>query len=294
MNYQESFINYLQYEKRFSPHTITAYKNDLGQFVQFSTEVIGEFNVNRVDSKFVREWVIYLMEGGCTPRSVNRKISTLKSFFKYLMKQGAAGNNPATGIPLPKIRKKLPNFVEEENLNHLLDDGFFGQSFEELRNKLIITLLYGTGIRRAELVNLKIIDLNRTECLMKVLGKRQKERIIPYPRSLESEIDSYLIVRETIDKTNSGYLLLTETGEKVYDKLIYRVVKENLSKVTLLEKRSPHVLRHSYATHLMNRGADLNAVKELLGHSNLTATQVYTHTTFEKLQRIYKQTHPRG
>jgi integrase/recombinase XerC len=129
---------------------------------------------------------------------------------------------------------------------------------------------------------------------MKVLGKRQKERIIPYPRSLESEIDSYLIVRETIDKTNSGYLLLTETGEKVYDKLIYRVVKENLSKVTLLEKRSPHVLRHSYATHLMNRGADLNAVKELLGHSNLTATQVYTHTTFEKLQRIYKQTHPRG
>lgn len=294
MDNQESFINYLKYEKRFSPHTVIAYKNDLGQFVQYCNEMIGEFNVNTVDSKFLRSWVVFLMDNGNTPKSVNRKISTLKSFFKFLLKEGLILSNPLVNIPLPKIRKKLPYFMGEENLNHLLDDGLFDQSFEGIRDKLIISLLYGTGIRRTELSNLKLTDINRADCLIKVLGKRNKERIIPYPRTLDKDIGDYLTARSEINCLDSGFLFLTLKGEQVYDKLIYRVVNENLSKVTSLEKRSPHVLRHSYATHLLDRGADLNAVKELLGHSNLAATQIYTHTSFEKLQKIYKQTHPRG
>jgi integrase/recombinase XerC len=237
---------------------------------------------------------VFLMDNGNTPKSVNRKISTLKSFFKFLLKEGLIQSNPLVNIPLPKIRKKLPYFMGEENLNHLLDDGLFDQSFEGIRDKLIISLLYGTGIRRTELSNLKLADINRADCLIKVLGKRNKERIIPYPRTLDKDIGDYLTARSEINCLDSGFLFLTLKGEQVYDKLIYRVVNENLSKVTSLEKRSPHVLRHSYATHLLDRGADLNAVKELLGHSNLAATQIYTHTSFEKLQKIYKQTHPRG
>ena len=242
----------------------------------------------------VRNWVVHLMEKDLTPRSVNRKVTTIKSFFKFLMKEQIVENNPATLLPLPKIRKKLPNFVEESNLNHLLDDGFFEDNFAGIRDKLIITLLYGTGIRLAELLNLKESDINQKEHLIRVLGKRKKERVIPYPAGINKLLELYVNVkRETIGSV-SERLLVTDSGKPVYEKLIYRVVKNNLSKITLLEKKSPHVLRHTYATHLLNKGADLNAVKELLGHSNLAATQIYTHTTFERLHDIYKQAHPRG
>ncbi|HDR51157.1 MAG TPA: integrase [Mariniphaga anaerophila] len=297
MNYQESFINYLKYEKRNSSHTVVAYKKDLDQFVTYCTETIGEFDVKRVDSKVVRSWVVHLMEKNYTPRSVNRKVSTLKAFFRFLMKDESITElkiNPAVNIPLPKIRKKLPAFVEENNLHHLLDDGFFSNDFKGVRDKLIITLLYGTGIRLAELLNLKEKDFNTKGYLIKVLGKRQKERIIPYPRSINPLLQQYLEIRNREIGNTPQVLLVTEKGEPVYEKLIYRVVKRNLQLVTSLEKKSPHILRHSYATHLLNKGADLNAVKELLGHSNLSATQVYTHTTFEKLHDIYKQAHPRG
>ncbi len=294
MSYQESFINYLKYEKRFSPHTVVAYTNDLDQFVQFCTSMIGEFSVNKVDSTLVRSWIVSLMEQNLSPRSVNRKVTTLKSFFKFLMKEQVVEVNPAVGLPLPKIRKKLPNFVEENNLHHLLDDGFFDDDFNGIRDKLIVYLLYGTGIRLSELMGLKNTDIDTKEYLIRVLGKRNKERIIPYPKSINNLLELYVRVREETIGGKSERLLVTEKGKPVYEKLIYRVVKQNLSKVTLLEKRSPHVLRHSYATHLLNKGADLNAVKELLGHSNLAATQVYTHTTFEKLRDSYKQAHPRG
>ncbi len=294
MSYQESFINYLKYEKRFSSHTVVAYKNDLDQFVQYCTAVVGEFIVNGVDTKLVRSWIVHLMEQELSPRSVNRKVSTVKSFYKFLMKEQIVENNPAINLPLPKIRKKLPNFVEENNLHHLLDDGFFSDDFRGVRDKLIINLLYGTGIRLAELLQLKDTDINTKEYLIKVLGKRNKERVIPYPKSINNLLGLYVKLRNEQVETSSLRLLVTEKGKPVYEKLIYRVVKDNLSKVTSLEKRSPHVLRHTYATHLLNKGADLNAVKELLGHSNLAATQVYTHTTFEKLQGIYKQAHPRG
>jgi len=294
MDYQESFINYLAFEKRCSSHTVVAYKNDLDQFVQFCVQVVGEFNVKKVDSKLVRSWIVQLMENKISARSVNRKITTVKSFFKYLEKEQLVENSPATHLTLPKIRKKLPNFVEEKNLNHLLDDGFFLDDFTGLRDKLIITLLYGTGIRLAELLRLKDNDIDTKMCLIKVLGKRNKERIIPYPVPINGLLKIYIEIRNNTVKSNTERLLVTEKGSAVYEKLVYRVVTQNLAKVTLLEKKSPHVLRHTYATHLLNRGADLNAVKELLGHSNLAATQIYTHTSFEKLHDIYKQAHPRG
>ena len=294
MSYQESFINYLKNEKRYSSHTIVAYKNDLDQFVLFCTEMIGEFNVKEVDSKLVRNWVVSLMEQNLSPRSASRKVTTLKTFFKYLMREQIVDNNPAVNIPLPKIRKKLPNFVEEKSLHHLLDDGYFSNDFCGIRDKLIIYLLYGTGIRLAELQRLKESDFIKKEYLIRVIGKRNKERIIPYPRSINNLLELYVEIRNKEVELKTDKLLVTDKGKPVYEKLIYRVVKNNLTKVTSLEKKSPHVLRHTYATHLLNKGADLNAVKELLGHSNLAATQVYTHTTFEKLHDIYKQAHPRG
>lgn len=294
MGYQESFIDYLKYEKRYSPHTVVAYKNDLDQFVDYCTILVGDFNVKEIDSKTVRNWVINLMENETSPRSVARKVTTLKSFFKYLLKEQIVENNPAVNIPLPKTRKKLPYFVDENQLNSLLDDGFFENDFKGTRDKLIIALLYGTGIRLAELMNLKDSDINKKESELKVLGKRNKERVIPYPKSLNNLIDNYVEIRNREIVSNTSMFFVTKKGKPVYEKLIYRVVKNNLSKVTALEKKSPHVLRHSYATHLLNKGADLNAVKELLGHANLAATQIYTHTTFEKLHNIYKQAHPRG
>lgn len=294
MELQESFISYLQYEKRCSSHTIKAYKNDLDQFVEFCTNMVGEFNVNKVDSKLVREWIVSLVDHEISARSVNRKITTLKSFYKHLVKLGVLELNPASGLALPKIRKKLPSFVQEDKLSQLLDNGYFENDFTGIRDKLIITLFYGTGIRLSELIGLKETDIDRKSCVLKVLGKRNKERIIPYPISINQLIEQYVILKNNVNCDSVEVLFITEKGTPVYEKLVYRIVTRNLSKVTLLEKKSPHVLRHTYATHLLNNGADLNAVKELLGHSNLAATQIYTHTTFKKLHDIYKQAHPRG
>jgi integrase/recombinase XerC len=294
MSYQESFISYLKYEKRYSNHTIVAYKKDLDQFIHYCTEMIGEFDVKRIDSKLMRRWIINLMGHQLTPRSVNRKVSSVRAFFIFLMKGKVLEKNPAANLPLPKIRKKLPNFVEERNLHHLLDDGFFKDDFNGKRDKLIISLLYGTGIRLAELLKLKDSSIDTTAYLIKVTGKRQKERIIPYPRSINNLLSQYMEERDGMLGFTPPVLLVTNKGNPVYEKLVYRIVKKNLGLVTSLEKKSPHVLRHTYATHLLNKGADLNAVKELLGHSNLAATEIYTHTTFEKLRDIYKQAHPRG
>ena len=269
MNYQESFISYLTFEKRRSSHTVIAYKKDLDQFVTFYTEMIGVFDFKKVDAKTVRSWIVYLMDLKYTPRSVNRKVSTIKAFYRYLMKNEIVEVNPAVNVTLPKIRKKLPNYVEENNLNRLFDNGYFSDDFTGIRNKLIILLLYGTGIRLAELLKLKEKDIDMGEYLIKVNGKRQKERVIPYPRSINPLLQQYLEIRNHEIANTPDVLLITEKGKPVYFKLVYRVVNRYLSLVTSLEKKSPHVLRHSYATHLLNKGADLNAVKELLGHSSL-------------------------
>ncbi|WP_167615393.1 tyrosine-type recombinase/integrase [Maribellus sediminis] len=295
MSYQESFINYLKYEKRYSAHTVVAYKNDLDQFVEYSAIVIGEFHVKAVTTDTVRGWLLHLMEQGLTPRSIHRKATTVKSFYNFLMREDVVESNPASNLTLPKVRKKLPNFVDEKSLNHLLDDlGNFDDDFSGVRDKLILSLFYGTGIRLSELINLKERDIDTREKLIRVLGKRQKERIIPYPSEINNLLENYVIARNKQIGYKTDFLLVTEKGKQVYEKLVYRVVKKSLGKVTSLEKKSPHVLRHTYATHLLNKGADLNAVKELLGHANLAATQVYTHTTFEKLRDSYKQAHPRG
>jgi integrase/recombinase XerC len=294
MSHQESFINYLKYEKRYSHLTAIAYKKDLDQFEEFYVKTIGDFNVEGINDKIARMWVVELMDKGISARTVNKKISALKSFYKYLLRFEVVKENNLDNVIVPKVRKKLPQFVEEKNLDHLLDDGYFGKDFEALRDKLILSLLYGTGVRLSELMHLKDADIHTTEYLIKVLGKRNKERIVPYPRSLNQLIDEYKSERTRLFGSTAGVLFLTEKGKPVYEKLIYRVVNKYLSMVTTLDKKSPHVLRHSFATHMLNHGADLNAVKEMLGHSNLSATQIYTHTSLEKIRKVYRQAHPRS
>lgn len=293
MSLPEEFIKYLQFQKRYSAHTLVAYQTDLDQFIQYMDKSFGDFKFKEVTPKQIRGWVVMLMDEGVSSRSVNRKVTTLKSFYKFLMREGHCETNPAQLVTTPKVGKKLPTFVQEDNLNDLLDLGVFPQDFEGARDQLIISLLYGTGIRLAELKGLKLVDFNQADYTVKVLGKRNKERIVPYPKDLNHILKNYLKFRSEISG-NTDFLFITSRGKQVYDKLIYRVVKKYLNLVTTINKKSPHVLRHSYATHLLNHGANLNAVKELLGHSNLSATQVYTHTTFEKLKEIYKQAHPRS
>lgn len=294
MSYQESFLRYLKFEKRCSDHTILAYKKDLDQFETFLFKWVGDFNILEVDRNMIRQWVVSLMEWGDAPNTVVRKVTALKSFYKYLMRQELIDTSPAAMVITPRIRRKLPEFVDENSLHALLDNGYFQQDFEGLRDKLMVSLFYGSGIRLSELKNLKETDLQQSESLVRVLGKNRKERIVPYPRSINPLINDYFMCRDNEFPDGCQTLFVTAKGKPVYEKLIYRVVRKYLSFVTTLEKKSPHVLRHSFATHLLNRGADLNAVKELLGHSNLAATQVYTHTSTEKIQRIYKQAHPRA
>ena len=287
---QEKFINYLSSEKRFSVHTITSYSNDINQFFLFlSKEYKIESELSEVNFQIVRSWIASLLEKGVAPRSVNRKISTLKTFFKFLIREGVIQESPMLKVVAPKSKKRLPLFVEEDQIESLLngvefDDGFIGE-----RDKLIIELFYVTGIRLSELINIKISDLNFDNNLVKVLGKRNKERLIPLSSRIVKELQ-FFIENYKID----NYLFTNLGGTKVYTKLVYRVVNKYIGKISSINKKSPHILRHTFATHMLNHGADINAIKELLGHANLSATQVYTHNTIEKLKSVYKQAHPRA
>lgn len=290
----ELFFSYLKYEKRYSKHTITAYENDLDQFILFGKKLVEDFCVEEVDYHLIRQWIISMMNNGIIARSVNRKISTLKTFYKFLMREGVIVKNPTDHVAVPKMAKKLPEFVQEKEINRLFDGKFFTEDFEGRRDKAVVSLFYGTGIRLSELVGIRIPDLNLTEKIVKVNGKRNKERLVPFPLEISAILDEYIKMRNALFPDSENFLFLTGNGEPVYNKLIYRIVKRQLSLVTTIDKKSPHILRHSYATHLLNRGADMNAIKELLGHANLAATQVYTHTTFEQLKKVYKQAHPRA
>ena len=290
----ELFLSYLKYEKRYSTHTLTAYENDLGQFVLFGKKLAEDFHVEEADYPLIREWVVSLMNNGTLARSVNRKLSTLKTFYKFLMREGVIVKNPTEHMTMPKMAKKLPEFVQEKEINQLLDGSFFTDDFEGMRDKAVVSLFYGTGIRLSELVGIRFSDLNLNEKVVKVNGKRNKERLVPFPLEISTTLRGYIERRNELFPHSENYLFLTGSGEPVYNKLIYRIVKRQLSLVTTIDKKSPHILRHSYATHLLNRGADLNAIKELLGHANLAATQVYTHTSFEQLKKVYKQAHPRA
>lgn len=288
---RNSFLEYLQYEKRFSNHTILAYSNDL---LQFSTYLEKEYEVKElqdINHTLIRSWIVSMMDDKITARSVNRKITTLKTFYKYLLRQQLVKENPMLKIQSPKTAKRLPVFVEKDNMDALLDSVEFGSDFEGQRNKLMMELLYATGMRLSEMINLKQADISLGSLQLKVLGKRNKERIIPFNNELKSLLEAYLAHEET---KNKEYLFITKNGKKLYEKFVYRVVNKYLSLVTSIQKKSPHVLRHTFATHMLNNGADLNAIKELLGHANLSATQVYTHNTVEKLKNVHKQAHPKA
>lgn len=295
MSYIESFLNWLRFEKRYSPHTIRSYHTDLNQFMTFLSSIEQISDGTAADYKDIRSWIVYLMEKNITPRSVNRKITTLKSYYKYLMRQQIIPNNPMDKILPPKSGKRLPGFVEQEKMDILLNNVDFGEDFKGVRNRLLIDVLYITGMRLSELINLTHRSIQLNDQSIKVLGKRNKERIIPFNPAYVQIFRDYIELKgKTFPHPGHDYFFVTDKGKPLYEKFVYRIVNKYLRFVTTMEKRSPHILRHTFATHMLNRGADLNAIKEILGHSNLSATQIYTHTTFEKLKTIYKQAHPRA
>lgn len=287
------FLIYLQAERRYSEHTIKAYRNDLDQFHAFCEQRGSEGM--ELHFRTIRSWEVSLMDSGCSPRTVHRKLTALRTYCKYLIRMGELDSNPMDRILKPKLNKRVPSFVDEGNINQLLEDYSFGEDFKGTRNRLVIDLLYQTGIRRSELVGLKTGDVDREGRSLKVTGKRSKQRIIPLNDELVQEIVHYLDLRgEVTAGSGETSLFVTEKGKAAYDKMIYRIAHKYLALVTTLDKKSPHILRHTFATHMLNRGADLNAIKELLGHANLSATQIYTHNTFKKLKSIYNQAHPRA
>jgi integrase/recombinase XerC len=295
MGYKESFLQYLQIEKRYSLNTIRSYKNDLDQFFSYLSENDMPVNPGELTSHHVRAWIVSLMDNDILSVSVHRKISCLRVFFRYLRKEGIVKGDPLDKVVLPKRKKTLPVFVAEEALNSLLDNNNFGDDFMGIRNRTVIEMLYLTGMRRSELTGLKNADVDIRESTVKVTGKRNKQRIIPLTKPFTARLEEYIIARnEFVESVNGNWFFITDKGNKLYDKFVYNLVRNYLSMVTTIEKKSPHILRHTFATHMLNRGADLNAIKEFLGHANLSATQVYTHNTFEKLRKIYKQAHPRA
>ncbi len=295
MSHKESFLQYLQTEKRYSPHTVRSYLNDLDQFYLFLSSLGLPDDPAAVSSHDIRAWIVTMLDNSYSTVSVHRKISCLRVFFRYLRKEGVIKLDPLEKVVLPKRKKTLPVFVEEDALVKLLDNYSFEDSFSGIRNRTIIELLYLTGMRRSELIGLRNNDVDLQEGSVKVTGKRNKQRIIPLVRPFIKRLEEYIKVRDAkITPENNGWFFITDKGNKLYDKYVYTIVNRYLSMVTTIEKKSPHILRHTFATHMLNRGADLNSIKELLGHANLSATQAYTHNTFEKLRKVYKQAHPRA
>lgn len=287
------FFSYLSLQKRASKLTLTAYKTDLEQFTSFLSKEDPELQLKDISYQHIRHYISILIEKGNSAETSNRKLSALRSFFKYLQKHGLVESNPVTKLKGPKRSKKLPSFIDESQAHSVFHDLIFEESFSGIRDKLLIEILYSTGIRRAELMNLKESDADLFNLQLKVLGKRNKERIIPFSIEMKRNLESYLNVKNN-ENLNSPWLLVTEKNKQLSPHQITRIVKDVLSKVSTAGKKSPHVLRHSFATHLLNNGADINAVKELLGHAGLSATQIYTHNTINKLKKTYKQAHPRS
>ncbi|MDR0230771.1 MAG: tyrosine recombinase XerC [Dysgonamonadaceae bacterium] len=296
----ESFLQYIRSEKNFSPHTVVSYQNDLKQFEDFVVSKMETFDPKLIDASFIRQWIVYLMGEGYSPLSVNRKLSSLKSFFKYLYKLSLIDSQPFKKISGPKSNKMLPNFVKDKDMEVILSEESYDDSFGDIRDKAILEVFYGTGMRCAELVSLKDGDIDLDTCMLKVTGKRNKQRLIPFSVTLKEILQSYFESRATALQTppNTGYqaqaFFVRKDGRSLTNSIIYNMVKKRLKTIPELSKQSPHVLRHSFATGMLNNGADLNAVKELLGHKSLASTEVYTHTTFEELKKVYHQAHPRA
>ena len=289
------FIQYISEQKKYSAHTQTAYAQDLLQFEDFITERY-ELSFEGVQHLHAREYIIYLMDQGIGASSIGRKLSTLRSFYKYLQRQGVISRNPMLLVKAPKVAKKLPVFVDDHKMDELLDSTVvFDDSFPSVRDKMMMELFFGTGMRLSELIGLQESDFSFYEHTVKVLGKGNKERIVPISPQLSAQLEAFLELKRLQQfETKATALFVTDKGEALYPKYVYNKVKHYLALVSTQDKRSPHVLRHSYATSLLNRGADLNAIKELLGHASLAATQVYTHNSIERLKSIYKQAHPKA
>lgn len=291
----KSFTDYLLLEKNYSKLTVIAYKNDLENFESFIKEVYDYETVKNVNYSQIRNWIVSLVENNISNRSINRKISTLNSYFKFLLKVGDIKLNPLAKHKALKTSKKIQVPFSEAEINMVLDELYFEKDFEGIRNKLIIELFYSTGIRRIELVNLKMSSIDFEIKTLKVLGKRNKERVIPLIKSVINTMVKYLEARSTIENIkDSNNLFLTKKGVKIYETLVYRIINDYFSIASSKVKKSPHILRHSFATHLLNQGADLNAVKDLLGHSSLAATQVYTHNSISELKKVHINSHPRS
>jgi integrase/recombinase XerC len=290
-----SFLNYLKFEKRYSSHTIRAYTDDLKLFFQFINHTYGNPVLKDLSSSFIRSWLAFQKEQDISAKTINRRISTLKSFFQYQLKTGGIDVSPMTTIVSPKLNKRLPSFIEQKNLSGLFDYVEFPDNWEGFMNRVMIVLFYSSGMRLSELINLKESQVDFNNNNLKILGKGNKERLIPISEALKKILKEYFIAKnEKFGSASGDYLLVNEKGNQLYPSYVQLKVKQYLSLVSTVDKKSPHVLRHSFATHLMNNGADLNAVKELLGHQSLAATQIYTHNTIEKLKDIHKKAHPKG
>lgn len=288
----DKFVEYIQFEKRQSVHSVSAYKSDIIQLQDFIATQYKD-TLLQVNHQMLRSWIVFLKQSGLTNKSLHRKISSTKTFYKFLIKQGVVEINPASKVVLPKIEKRLPTFVKKEETEQLLNKNSVDlQDFESVRNHLIVTLFYQCGIRLSELINLKSSDVSSNS--VKVLGKRNKERIIPIIDKVYSLVKEYEQIKKQAFEIHNEFLIVKNDGQKAYDKFVYTIVNKELTKHTSLKKKSPHVLRHTFATHMLDEGADLNSIKELLGHSNLMATQVYTHNSLAKIKSIYKQAHPRA
>lgn len=293
----QPFLDYLKFQKRYSQHTVISYQTDLSSFFDYLFGEIGEMQMNEITASLVRSWLAGLKQQGMESRSINRKISALKSYFKFQLKQGSIDSSPMATIISPKNKKRLPQYVDEKGTETLFKHVEFDGGWKGQTESLIMKLFYHTGMRQAELVGLKESQVDKSNSQIKVLGKGNKERVVPVSRELMNDIAGYIQAkRKGFEIFDAEYVLVNDKGKRLYPKYVYIIVRKYLSErgVTTIDKRSPHILRHTFATHLMNNGADINAVKELLGHSSLAATQVYTHNTIEKLKDVYKKAHPKA
>ena len=287
-------MEYLRLERNYSEKTVVSYGIDLREFEGYFKKADAEIDFTTVDADVVRNWVMHLMDEGRAATSVNRKLSTLRSFYRFLLKKKVMTVNPMTKVVGPKKKKPLPSFVREKDMDRLLDDLTFGEGYEGCRDRMILEMFYATGMRLSELIGLGDVDVDFSAKLIKVTGKRNKQRLIPFANELEHDLRVYIKVRDEALPNGSDAFFVRKDGKRMYPMQVYRLVKRNLSKVVTLKKRSPHVLRHTFATAMLNDCAELRAVKELLGHESLTTTEVYTHTTFEELKKVYELAHPRA
>lgn len=293
---KDRFIKFIEVERRYSPHTLLAYRQDLEQFSVFASENYALSSIELADHQVVRSWFVSLIESGATPRTITRKMSTLKSFFRFAKTNGFVVTNPMLKVTAPKMAKRLPVYIEEEKMDRLITFPVSGDKLIELRNEAILLTFYATGIRLSELIGIRHEDVDLVNGSIKVTGKRNKERLVPVGALVIESIHRYMnfLSKFGVPGNNNTFLFVTDDGKQLYPKLVYRLVHAWLAQVSTNEKLSPHVLRHTFATHMLNNGADLNAIKELLGHSSLAATQVYTHNSITKLKSVYKQAHPRA